>query len=57
MGIWWDPTRFVSCRVCSNGLAGAGFTAIGYERGLPGYRALMDDFRAGEVDRSEAPSP
>jgi hypothetical protein len=40
-----------------HGLAGAGFWAIGYERGLAGYRALMDDVRAGEVDRSEAPSP
>lgn len=40
-----------------HGLAGAGLWAIGYERGVPGYRALMDDFRAGEIDRSEAPAP
>jgi hypothetical protein len=39
------------------GLAGAGFWAIGYERDVPGYRKLMDDFRAGNVDRSEAPTP
>jgi Glycosyl hydrolases family 18 len=29
--------------------AGAGFWAIGYERGLPGYLKLMGDFRAGRV--------
>ena len=32
------------------GLAGAGFWAIGYERGLPGYRELMTDFTAGKVE-------
>jgi hypothetical protein len=31
-----------------NGYAGAGFWAIGYERGLPGYTALMERFVAGE---------
>jgi hypothetical protein len=31
------------------GLAGAGFWAIGYERGLPGYRRLMESFRAGDA--------
>jgi hypothetical protein len=30
------------------GLAGAGFWAIGYERGLPGYTSLMNRFAAGE---------
>ena len=39
------------------GLAGGGFWAIGYEKGLPGYLELMRDFRAGNVDRAEAPSP
>jgi hypothetical protein len=37
------------------GLAGAGFWAMGYERGLPGYLDLMADFRAGSIPRSEAP--
>jgi hypothetical protein len=37
------------------GLAGAGFWAIGYERGLPGYLELMRDFQAGNVMREEAP--
>lgn len=31
------------------GLAGGGFWALGYERGLPGYRELMDAFTAGET--------
>ena len=31
------------------GLAGSGFWAIGYERGLPGYRDLMERFVAGET--------
>lgn len=39
-----------------HGLAGIGFWAIGYERGAPGYLELMEDFRAGNVDRSEAPA-
>jgi hypothetical protein len=30
------------------GLAGGGFWAIGYERGLPGYGELMDAFTAGQ---------
>jgi hypothetical protein len=37
------------------GLAGGGFWAIGYERGLPGYVELMRDFRDGRVVREEAP--
>jgi hypothetical protein len=37
------------------GLAGGGFWAVGYERGLPGYTELMRDFRNGRVAREEAP--
>jgi hypothetical protein len=37
------------------GLAGGGFWAIGYERGLPGYTELMRDFRNGRIAREEAP--
>jgi spore germination protein len=33
----------------SQGLAGAGFWALGYEQGLPGYLDLMNDFVAGRV--------
>jgi hypothetical protein len=32
--------------VDERGLAGAGFWAIGYERGLPAYTELMERFRA-----------
>jgi spore germination protein YaaH len=32
------------------GLAGAGFWAVGYERGLAGYRELMTDFTKGKLD-------
>ncbi|HEY8239509.1 MAG TPA: glycoside hydrolase family 18 protein, partial [Candidatus Limnocylindrales bacterium] len=39
-----------------NGLAGAGFWAMGYERGLPGFVELMTDFRNGDVARTEAPT-
>ena len=35
------------------GLAGAGFWAIGYERGLPGYTELIATFRAGAWRRRE----
>jgi spore germination protein YaaH len=31
------------------GLAGAGFWAVGYERGLPDYTALIGTFRAGRL--------
>ncbi len=38
-----------------SGLAGAGFWAIGYERGVPGYLELMRAFRDGDVKRTESP--
>jgi spore germination protein YaaH len=31
------------------GLAGAGFWAVGYERGLPGYTSLIATFRSGQL--------
>jgi hypothetical protein len=39
------------------GLAGGGFWALGYDRGLPGYGDLMRAFVAGDVGREEAPPP
>jgi hypothetical protein len=39
------------------GLAGGGFWALGYTRGLPRYGDLMRDFLDGEVAREEAPPP
>jgi spore germination protein YaaH len=38
------------------GLAGAGFWAVGYERGLPGYTSLIASFRAGQL-ATTAPAP
>jgi Glycosyl hydrolases family 18 len=35
-----------------SGFAGAGFWAVGDERGLPGYLELMGDFRAGSIGRA-----
>ena len=44
-----------------HGLAGAGFWALGYERGLPDYTDLIADFRAGRsmavVAAGPPPSP
>lgn len=33
------------------GLAGAGFWALGYERGVPAYTDLINSFGAGDLDR------
>jgi spore germination protein YaaH len=53
----WDAVYFDSPRTLApklaladeRGLAGAGFWAIGYERGLPEYTDLMTTFRAGDI--------
>jgi spore germination protein YaaH len=37
------------------GLAGAGFWAVGYERGLPEYTSLIAKFRSGRLTASAAP--
>ena len=41
----------------ARGLAGAGFWAVGYDRGLPGYSRLIATFRAGEIGASAAGGP
>jgi len=56
-GATWTATYYDSPRTLQpklelarvQGLAGAGFWALGYERGLPGYLELMQAFRAGRV--------
>ena len=53
----WDAVYYDSPRSLTpklrladeRGLAGAGFWAIGYERGLPGYTELIATFRAGKL--------
>ena len=46
-----SPATLASKLTLANerGLAGSGFWAIGYERGLAGYGELMDAFTAGET--------
>lgn len=41
----------------AHGLAGAGFWAIGYERGLPDYTALIGRFRAGQLETAGTTTP
>lgn len=48
--IYYDTPQSLTPKLAlanERALAGAGFWALGYERGLPGYTALIGDFRAG----------
>ncbi len=50
--VYYDSPRSLAPKLAladARGLAGAGFWAIGYERGLPGYTDLIATFRAGEL--------
>ncbi|HUP54732.1 MAG TPA: glycosyl hydrolase family 18 protein [Methylomirabilota bacterium] len=50
--VYYDSPRSLAPKLAladDRGLAGAGFWAIGYERGLPGYRELIAKFRAGDL--------
>lgn len=50
--VYYDSPRSLTPKLRladERGLAGAGFWAIGYERGLPGYAELIASFRAGEL--------
>ena len=59
--IFYDSPRTLRAKVGiarAAGYAGGGFWALGYERGLPGYAALMADFVGGRVDPAPAdPAP
>ena len=51
--VYYDSPRSLAPKLAladSRGLAGAGFWAIGYERGLPAYTDLMEQFRAGALE-------
>jgi len=56
-GVGWHATYYDSPRTLlpklrlarASGYAGAGFWAIGYERGLPGYLEVMRAFRQGDI--------
>ncbi|MGH2474801.1 MAG: glycosyl hydrolase family 18 protein, partial [Candidatus Limnocylindrales bacterium] len=50
--VYYDSPRSLAPKLAladARGLAGAGFWAIGYERGLPGYGELISRFRAGQL--------
>ena len=50
--VYFDSPRTLQPKLAladDRGLAGAGFWAIGYERGLPEYTDLMATFRAGDI--------
>ena len=55
--VYYDSPRSLTPKLAlanERGLAGAGFWAIGYERGLPGYTKLIKSFRAGEAAGRQA---
>jgi len=50
--VYYDSPRSLTPKLLladERGLAGAGFWAIGYERGLPDYTELIASFRAGDL--------
>jgi spore germination protein YaaH len=50
--VYYDSPRSLTPKLAladDRGLAGAGFWAIGYERGLPRYTKLIAKFAAGEL--------
>jgi spore germination protein YaaH len=50
--VYFDSPRSLTPKLRlanERGLAGAGFWAIGYERGLPGYTELIERFRGGQL--------
>ena len=50
--VYYDSPRSLTPKLLladERGLAGAGFWAIGYERGLPDYTDLIATFRAGDL--------
>lgn len=51
--VYYDSPRSLTPKLQladTRGLAGAGFWAIGYERGVPGYTELIAAFHAGKLD-------
>jgi spore germination protein YaaH len=51
--VYYDSPRSLTPKLAladARGLAGAGFWAIGYERGLPEYDELIETFRAGTLE-------
>ena len=58
--VFYDSPRTLEQKLAlarAAGFAGAGFWAIGYERGVPGYTQLMADFLAGLIAPLAPPNP
>jgi spore germination protein YaaH len=58
--VYYDTARSLRPKLGlanDRGLAGAGFWALGYERGLPEYTTLITAFRAGETMTVAAGAP
>jgi spore germination protein YaaH len=56
--VYFDSPRSLTPKLAladARGLAGAGFWAIGYERGLPEYTELINTFRAAKLEPPAAP--
>jgi hypothetical protein len=56
--VYYDSPRSLAPKLWlaeERGLAGAGFWALGYVRGLPAYGELIDAFRAGALPSIAAP--
>lgn len=56
--VYYDSPRSLAPKLAladARGLAGAGFWAIGYERGLPGYTDLIKTFHAGVLEAGGTP--
>jgi spore germination protein YaaH len=58
--VYFDSPRSLTPKLAlanERGLAGAGFWAIGYERGLPGYTELIAAFADGELEAATPTAP
>ena len=58
--VYYDSPRSLAPKLRladDRGLAGAGFWAIGYERGLPGYTELIASFHAGKLAAPRVTAP
>ena len=54
--VYFDSAKSLTPKLAladERGLAGAGFWAVGYDRGVPGYGALIEAFRAGHIGARE----
>jgi spore germination protein YaaH len=58
--IYWDTPGTLTTKIGlaeSRGLAGVGFWALGYDRGIPGYGDVIARFRDGTLDATPPAEP